>query len=1384
MMFFSIGNPVCFAMKQKTQGLKNIIVYNIYYHHTCESANAMTEITVIETESLLANVDTLSTEELELIFGQISENYPNIDKSYFDSLRDLVIEEATHTNASTKPSLEELILRSIPMHARVALVIRQIPQQRIYQPLVRTTTKKQDLPFSITIKTNTRVWCIDAGSGLGYVAAPNTPIEVVGVIVADTIRNITNNCVSSVWEFYPRETANINDKYLLSNGSYAIERFTPSLSPWFAARPQAIDCGSSPPTPPRVLEWLTHNGANNPHIHVCMFDKNRASTLDRLFDFIAINATYMRGKPALEYAAYTISSHARKIIGRPRISKMEPPITISPTVSHIDLSKTKVLITRIEPILGIRVSDVFSDNLLSDLYSAGIARLWFAALQKGVDSDEVKSIISTYITHETRIGMLALTQKRKLNDIYEISEILVATEEKLGRPRYLELKRTIDPNLSSKDVRALLSKSEQKIVDLEIARKENYHKAITTNTCPHVGISRKWRRAVDDRIGKQLLKDLEAFFANSKAVAKANINPQSRVSASGGRDNVGSSRIVKPSIDTTSMITCNNCGYDIMCPHIHELKNLQYSRTNFKLIRASMEKYIDAIPLQGSFYCSICGEIIISKEEMESDEIPREERVDMGDKLYQMLNAEFRLVNSYLTFSAAVNVGAWIRSGVNACYVFMFEIEKAMLRIKSQSEEEIQNKLKLYSTITTFAWIVHFIESNDYNSYVAFKRMKPSNKITDYLTYAMKKIMDMRNVVISAVPGANTTFVKNKLLERYRDFKRIGPNVLQLSDIDANTFMILHHDPVYWWYNFIFSVAKQSQIAWEIPTIMGKSLEKLKDGELYGHVVIPTAEITKWKSGDSTTANKWVSNRDSVVGAASVFEKGVPANIAAAFELFRRSQSQKQWREYLYVGTSFNPAFNKYYAEGQALLEREAILYSFKKATTIRSRNLGATNPHLRFKLGAPLLGRKYDENGIPHKWDIFVGSNSANTPAVYSRAELATSIMRNAQVTVVDIKCSVCGVLKSETAKLSNTKIRTALDRIAHTRNFFKFFENRCPVGGIHEYENDNQCGKCVWDRSTYPAFATSGLPSKSAVVFMDKYLSNYTTEVKSMDTLEELPPPPRIPQIDEKFASGFKPQFSILLDVSNKFKVNINVLTTLGDTLLRNWDDILAGKITTSTPTERWDWRIGVVDNYINLLNIDYNQLRHYANINSPSIEHRMMIEKSKISRFELNKLPEMLPNIFANHHNKLRSLRFSNKPKLALDFATETLCGMLIMIYRDNNTTTKKLREDYIEYFISLIVRNEKVLTEYKKFSWDVYTKRGDKIYSDDTTDSNTSIADINVDMANIDLDELNDEERAEITDTSSLFDTSAYDMEDSVYDDDEDDGMFNAVGYGLD
>jgi len=1337
----------------------------------------MPEITVVETTSLLSDITALSSDELTLILKQLSESYINIEEFHFDKLREIILYEVRKKSLTTKPKLIELILRYILQFPHVVCVVRDWPEHKLYKPFVRTKSKKPPLPNSVVLTVDRSVFCIERNKAQTYLAPAGTEIEIVGVVVAHTHHNISQQCKSSVEMFDESYVSDIRSRDLLSTGSYSINRFTSALDAGVSPRPHSIN---TPKTPQDLQSVISRSYLRNyDNLTTVTFDKSRDQLIHTLFNAIHLLPKYVQSGDTQLHVAYNLSNRNQPISSLGRVIK---PIIIKPT-NILEVGNLTPLIKRIEQILTIKTATSFTDVIYSDLASVGLIDIWFIALHLGADNKQITEKINDYRVKRARYELIREIEKKRLDDIYLISLYKLIVNEKLGKERYMQFTSKINPNITSVEARKLLTAAEQKILDLEIKRKDNYYNSITTNKCPHVKTLLQFRRARDDRVLGRILEELEKFFqhkgpAGTVGISKRAVNPNSRVSAMGAAQptNKGSKR--KTTDLPSEMVACNNCGFDIICPHVIEITNMKLGREGYRTIRAAIEKYIDKIPTQGNFYCKICGEIVVSKEEFEEADVPRSVDFNEGDEIRKMLYMEFKLIGSYIAFSPVLNVSTFIKTGIETCYAFLFEIEKGMLRIKSNTPAEIKNKLKLFTTILVLAYIVSVIENNKFSSIVQFKGMKPSKEIRDYLTFAVKKVIDMRTVLMNEISGATSDYIKNKVLELYRNFKQIGIAPLTLSDAESLVYVGLYTDPVYWYYHYMLSADRGRRIGWNIPKIMGMDLADLKNKQIYSKVVVP--RISTWKTR-GFEIGKW---HGKTYGAEKTYIAGLEGNTAKAWELFHKYNSERMFNKHLFSSGTLNSDFEKLYTEGRKLIVMESALQSWKSAAAVRPTLLLQAKQNKRFAVSELCLGNMYDENGNRHVWDTFVDTKKG----VYGKADIAAAIEKGVAVVIVDTRCSKCEIHKSNACDLDENKIKNALSARTYNQNFFKFYENRCPVGGLHEYI-DFTCNKCGWKQTTFPGASQEYPLEKSAMGYLTKYKPNYETELKIIASVEEKIISQKkitreIP--NQKFVRDYKYNFNVLLDVSNKLSVDVNLITALGDMFKKDYKEVKTGKYVAKEPTTRWNYRVDIVDSYVKLLITDYNRLKNYYKIHKPSPSHKIMLEKSGISKFDYNKLGNLLPDIYNDYYTKLTSFKRAGKPSHTLNFVIESLCEMLMKIYRDKDNKTKKLREAYVKYMIDRILLNERNITKHERFDWSIFTLRGDKMYSENNYDSNISNTDETINMSGIDLDELDDEERANVTDTSTLFDTSAYDVEDTPYDDDDDEdrGMFKAIGYGMD
>jgi hypothetical protein len=145
-----------------------------------------------------------------------------------------------------------------------------------------------------------------------------------------------------------------------------------------------------------------------------------------------------------------------------------------------------------------------------------------------------------------------------------------------------EIARKPSITVSAKNVLELLKQSERKPVELEFERRAKYLEAVLNNKCPHVKLYRQFRLAKTDEKSRQYYGELKKFFKN-------------------------------PTTDS-GMITCNNCSFDIICPHMRDFTELEFQGKLYSEIKAKLTKYIDKSVTKDSYYCKICGEMISTLE--------------------------------------------------------------------------------------------------------------------------------------------------------------------------------------------------------------------------------------------------------------------------------------------------------------------------------------------------------------------------------------------------------------------------------------------------------------------------------------------------------------------------------------------------------------------------------------------------------------------------------------------------------------------------------------------------------------------------------------------------------------------------------------------------
>jgi hypothetical protein len=959
-----------------------------------------------------------------------------------------------------------------------------------------------------------------------------------------------------------------------------------------------------------------------------IYDLNNLSSL---FDYIiSIKLSYFdMGTALMSFVNYT------KLYLKPQLK----PI---PIYSE-EISKSPILLL-IESFDKIK----FSNYPLNDLDKQGMLKVYYDAEIRGIDSEQVKDFISLYKSRDTK---QKFQQKLKLNAIERENKfnfIMAIIEKKLGTARanaILKLRK------NNEDIMGLLKNEEKKQIEMEYNRKITYLEAVLNNKCKHVQLYKKYRAARDINSEKKFFNELKEFF--------------------------------KP---TKNMTVCNVCGFEFICPHVIKLTELTLSRKSTNEIKAQLTPFIDTAYVKDQFYCKICGEIISNNEAF--DETMELNNDIMDEELKNFIWGEVTGMSKYLKGSTDINT---INKIIEVIYPYIADIERQIIKSKTNTSDEIKAKKRLYINIYTSAYIVHLVISTINKSpQFVFSNNPIKNKRTalvDCITYAISIVMTRCAVIMRLISGATPELIKRKVIEAYKSLQNNKVDIKEKPKDDIMDILVL--DPVY---NYIYSMYVQNEL-FENRKITTTVLEKSKES-IFGNPF-------------NNFSNRHWKNFKFIVNSYKTFIAGV-VNRLCTIPLYN-------------VSGSITPEHEK---QISALIDLQNVENKMIKSSRqekmqpfviIGKKSAQFVNPNAS-------LGRIYDINGNPHIWNIYVTKDKEFKLSEYNGV-------------IIDKKCSVCNQLLSTCGEIDEKIIIDNLNKKNKINNFYLFYENRCPEGDLHQFKNDI-CNKCGFNASQrddtyYDKYKDSYIKSK--IIINDKLLSKDPFIVYS-DVLE-------------KFSnlSTYVFNFNVILELSSSININHRLIFALGASEKIEYADIVNGKYIPGEAETRYDTRIYKIVTIIKNLITEYNQLKNFHKIFKPPISLSLLFDSSGILRSNMSELGKKMPEIYDNFNDKFTYIQTIKKPREIVEFLLEELCKMCLLILNDNVTETSKLRINFVKYFIDKILNNDKMLTKYGYFSWSIlYGDKEQKEKNENNSDDESPIVEDDEAAMNLDAFDVEDDE----------------------------------------
>lgn len=846
----------------------------------------------------------------------------------------------------------------------------------------------------------------------------------------------------------------------------------------------------------------------------------------------------------------------------------------------------------------------------------------------------------------------------------------------------------------------------------------------------------------------------------------------------------------------TAFVKCSQCGFDLLCPHVIALTRLEFSRfggVSAAEERAVMTPFIERESVLGQ--CKICGEVISAYGSFESDDDLASEKADYRDnELRQFIWGEVAMLMRNVQFSALVNTPRIISKIRDSIYPFVLAVQKQVRKSKTSSAEEVRAKERVFIAFYALASIARLILTSAAGggvqaNFKGFQVKDRKKAAAEVIRKAIDIFAEVHNITRRSVPGLTLDVAKNKIVEAFRALD--SPAVLEERASPRGLLRRLERDPVFEYIREIWLYAGQRRAGGPLkkqptPTDMlgldnTQALERADNA--FADAAFPPgfeSEFERYKAAAETlAADPWKyvglrtagktgggsgkghaqksrqkANKSGPEAANSSVDESALRNarewiIGASFGLFLRRVKMPRLRT------------DKDYVDAAVQLDIDsdnvrAVEAGAREVELVRTaKNMGSFpwrhSTRRRTKLTVS-LGRIFDEDGFPHRWE------ARPVPPL----DVALGILSAGSATH-KTTCAVCGVTPEKAPELDQQRIRSALAFRHELAGFSSFYENRCPEGELHEIVA-GACTKCGLEPGARAA-STSGGPVEQ---YYQKYKRKYAQELA--EGVQAEAPPVAAPAADkntavavtEAYLVGGVPlarwayNFNIFLDLAAKLKINHRLLTGLGAFERQEYDAVLNGTFLPPEVHTRDSTRIYKLVAHARYFIAEYGKLRALHKSHRPAPYFLDMLDQVGVSRHNLEMLEEKLPPIRINLDATVATARTALKPRELVEYFSQLFCELCVRIWGQEELP--ELCRAFVERTVRHVLREEEVLTAPGKFNWAIiFGTRENVAHSDanveddvsaSTKESTASALDRNMDLDDFGREEGDDEEYAKI------------------------------------
>lgn len=988
----------------------------------------------------------------------------------------------------------------------------------------------------------------------------------------------------------------------------------------------------------------------------CHFRQNFVVVEEKIYFGDSSAQEKMMGLAAELYQLYSLarSPEIVKFLASGQIAKI-PITTVEHDISSMIITeprkknKVEEMISKISGIANI------SYGLSAAIrHSREIVLALFLGNFFGEDSEQFRSAIDDLRSKIAGDKFADEIAKKEFAETYKTNQLLAIIKTQYPA-KFAAAANEINKGKRGKNILAVLSKQESANVLLKFEKERDHLRALVANKCDHVNLMRRLR-------GANKTDKIAVLFDEAKKFV--------------GKTDGG-------------FIKCKVCGFDLACEHYFDKLTLDLSRASYKIVRESLAKYFENNASQ-NYNCKYCGEIIMHSGKLDDGVLVDENNrmvtdyQDQEDPFYKMIHDEVVNAMKFVQFEVLISPYKYINMVIGMVIEPLFEIEKQINKVKTSSAEEINNKKKLFVIIYVYAAIVISVLNNA--KFLKLVGVKEGNA-PEYMKFMMQKIIREKSVLIGSLQNISAEYIKGKLTDAFKLIKLQNVPALKASGKFDSYMNILANPAFVYFYNVKYAYGEvKGPIEKSIEHLLRQSPEQLENmSGMFALAKLPPAKYAaEFNAAKELVGFSFPANIAQITIAANYFGfANLFHEIKEGMFLDDVVQPDGTYTESAEKRTKIHDEFD---AKNKIVLMHKL----FHRA----KNNITFPIPD-GFRKGSPAisLGRIFDENGKEHKWNklVFGGEVMSGDDAI--RALRAGKQLGQ----ITEKMCSVCGLRRSELAKLDAAKIAENIELRRKIFNFYTYYRNKCLTDGIHTFAA-GKCSKCDIKFAYFADFGSNA----EAIAFYEKHEVQFAEDTK---VVEEIIIPPKIVVGEvSDFGKTYKFDFSKLTQLAKKQKVSIHLLTALGATERQNYAEIESGKFIPGEPDFKSNPRIFRIGAYIHMIFVAMNRIINNFTVIKLDDMTETIFRDAGIEKYEMVNAGSLIAAgpIMQAYSANYESVKKHGDAPLLLNFVLQSFAEIMLEI----NDGSNKLRENFVRRILDRIIETDSLFAKPGDFSWSIF------------------------------------------------------------------------------